>query len=91
MVTVLGAAIRFGRVDILVNNAAVLLSENSDVLSISSDDYTRTFDTNVLGAIEVCRAFAGHGTPARRTRRQRFVWRGAARDHDHVRTRLFDL
>jgi NAD(P)-dependent dehydrogenase (short-subunit alcohol dehydrogenase family) len=58
---------RFGRVDILVNNAAVLVSESGDVLSISSDDYRQTFDTNVFGVIEVCRAFvpdmarAGYG------------------------------
>jgi NAD(P)-dependent dehydrogenase (short-subunit alcohol dehydrogenase family) len=58
---------RFGRVDILVNNAAVLVSESGDVLSISSDDYRQTFDTNVFGVIDVCRAFvpdmarAGYG------------------------------
>jgi NAD(P)-dependent dehydrogenase (short-subunit alcohol dehydrogenase family) len=58
---------RFGRVDILVNNAAVLVAEGDDVLSITSDEYRQTFDTNVFGAIEVCRAFvpdmaqAGYG------------------------------
>jgi NAD(P)-dependent dehydrogenase (short-subunit alcohol dehydrogenase family) len=56
-----------GPVDVLVNNAAVLLSENDEVLSIPSDAYRRTFETNVFGAIEVCRAFvpqmarAGYG------------------------------
>jgi NAD(P)-dependent dehydrogenase (short-subunit alcohol dehydrogenase family) len=45
-----------GPVDVLVNNAAVLLSDG-DVLSISADDYRRTFDTNVFGVIEMCRAF----------------------------------
>jgi NAD(P)-dependent dehydrogenase (short-subunit alcohol dehydrogenase family) len=49
---------RFGPVDVLVNNAAVLLFENDDALSIPSDGYRRTFDTNVFGVIEVCRAFA---------------------------------
>jgi NAD(P)-dependent dehydrogenase (short-subunit alcohol dehydrogenase family) len=58
---------RFGAVDILVNNAAVLVSENDDVLSIPSDAYRRTFETNVFGAIEVSRvlvsamARAGYG------------------------------
>jgi NAD(P)-dependent dehydrogenase (short-subunit alcohol dehydrogenase family) len=58
---------RFGRVDILVNNAAVLVAEDGDVLEITSDDYRQTFDTNVFGVIEVCRAFvpdmarAGYG------------------------------
>jgi len=49
---------RFGGVDVLVNNAAVLLFENDDVLSIPSEGYRRTFDTNVYGVIEVCRVFA---------------------------------
>jgi len=48
---------RAGPVDVLVNNAAVLLSEGDDVLSIATDDYRRTFDTNVFGVIDVCRAF----------------------------------
>lgn len=47
-----------GSVDVLVNNAAVLLHENDDVFSIPPDAYRRTFDTNVFGAVEVCRAFA---------------------------------
>lgn len=49
---------RLGPVDVLVNNAAVLLFENSDVLSIPSDAFRRTFDTNLFGVIEVCRVFA---------------------------------
>ena len=49
---------RFGGVDILVNNAAVLLFENEDVLSIPLDAYRRTFETNLFGAIEVSRVFA---------------------------------
>jgi NAD(P)-dependent dehydrogenase (short-subunit alcohol dehydrogenase family) len=48
---------RMGAVDILVNNAAILVFEDSDVLSIPADGFRRTFDTNVLGAIDVCRAF----------------------------------
>jgi NAD(P)-dependent dehydrogenase (short-subunit alcohol dehydrogenase family) len=48
---------RHGRIDILVNNAAVLLNENDDVLSIPQEAYRETFETNVLGAIEVSRAF----------------------------------
>ena len=35
---------RIGRVDVLVNNAAVLLFENDDVLSIPPDAYRRTFE-----------------------------------------------
>jgi NAD(P)-dependent dehydrogenase (short-subunit alcohol dehydrogenase family) len=58
---------RFGRVDILINNAAILVAEDGDALEITSDDYKRSFETNVFGVIEVCRAFvpamaqAGYG------------------------------
>jgi len=48
---------RFGRVDILVNNAAVLVGENSSVLDLPIDAFQRTFATNVLGPIAVSRAF----------------------------------
>jgi len=46
-----------GGVDVLVNNAAILLSQNDPVLSITNDTYRKTFETNVFGVIEVCRAF----------------------------------
>jgi NAD(P)-dependent dehydrogenase (short-subunit alcohol dehydrogenase family) len=46
-----------GGVDVIVNNAAVLLFENDNVLSIPPDGFHRTFDTNLFGVIEVCRAF----------------------------------
>jgi NAD(P)-dependent dehydrogenase (short-subunit alcohol dehydrogenase family) len=49
---------RLGPVDVLVNNAAVLLFESSDVLSIPADGFRRTFETNLFGVVEVCRVFA---------------------------------
>jgi NAD(P)-dependent dehydrogenase (short-subunit alcohol dehydrogenase family) len=49
---------RVGSVDVLVNNAAVLVGENDDVLSIPLDAYRDSFETNVFGVIEVCRVFA---------------------------------
>jgi len=48
---------RLGPVDVLVNNAAVLLFETSNVLSIPADGFRSTFETNLIGVIEVCRAF----------------------------------
>jgi NAD(P)-dependent dehydrogenase (short-subunit alcohol dehydrogenase family) len=44
-------------VDVLVNNAAVLLFESEKVLSIPPDGYRDTFETNLFGVIEVCRRF----------------------------------
>ena len=49
---------RVGSVDVLVNNAAVLLFENEDVLSIPTEAYRDSFETNVFGVIELCRVFA---------------------------------
>ena len=48
---------RFGAVDVLVNNAAVLLHEDSEVFDIPLDAYRETFETNVFAVIEVCRVF----------------------------------
>jgi NAD(P)-dependent dehydrogenase (short-subunit alcohol dehydrogenase family) len=48
---------RWGKVDVLVNNAAVLLAENAEVLSIAAGDFRQTFDANLFGAIETCRVF----------------------------------
>jgi NAD(P)-dependent dehydrogenase (short-subunit alcohol dehydrogenase family) len=48
---------RLGAVDVLVNNAAVLLHESADVLETPQDGFRETFETNLFGAIEVCRIF----------------------------------
>jgi NAD(P)-dependent dehydrogenase (short-subunit alcohol dehydrogenase family) len=48
---------QMGPVNVLVNNAAILHAANDDVLSIRADDYRRTFETNLFGVIEICRAF----------------------------------
>ncbi|HEX4348159.1 MAG TPA: SDR family oxidoreductase [Vicinamibacterales bacterium] len=48
---------RFGHVDVLVNNAAVLLAERDGLLDTSADDFRLTFETNVLGPIAVAQAF----------------------------------
>ena len=48
---------RWGGVEVLVNNAAVLLDEDSDVLTIPSEHFRATLDTNLLGVVEVCRVF----------------------------------
>ena len=48
---------RVGPVDVLVNNAAVLLFESEKILSIPPTGYRDTFETNLFGVIEVCRRF----------------------------------
>jgi NAD(P)-dependent dehydrogenase (short-subunit alcohol dehydrogenase family) len=47
----------YGRLDVLVNNAAVLLAEDRNVLETSLDELRATLDTNVGGALAVCQAF----------------------------------
>src|SRR5262245_52728994 len=44
-------------VDILVNNAAVLVGEGDDVLETTLEHYRETLETNLIGAIAVARAF----------------------------------
>jgi NAD(P)-dependent dehydrogenase (short-subunit alcohol dehydrogenase family) len=48
---------RLGPVDVLVNNAAILLFESSGILSIPADGFQETLATNLLGVIEACRVF----------------------------------
>jgi NAD(P)-dependent dehydrogenase (short-subunit alcohol dehydrogenase family) len=48
---------RWGQVDVLVNNAAILLGEGDEALAIPLDEYRRTFEVNVFGVLEACRVF----------------------------------
>jgi NAD(P)-dependent dehydrogenase (short-subunit alcohol dehydrogenase family) len=48
---------QLGAVDVVVNNAAVLLYEDGELLSIPLEGFRDTFEVNVFGMIEVCRAF----------------------------------
>jgi NAD(P)-dependent dehydrogenase (short-subunit alcohol dehydrogenase family) len=49
----------FGRIDILVNNAAVTkFAAFEDLEALVADDWTRMFDTNVRGMFQVTRAVA---------------------------------
>src|SRR5687768_4800440 len=43
-------------VDVLVNNAAVLLDEGTSVLSVPLADLERTLEVNVVGAWRMCQA-----------------------------------
>jgi NAD(P)-dependent dehydrogenase (short-subunit alcohol dehydrogenase family) len=46
---------QLGPVDVVVNNAAILLFESAGVLDTPLDGFRETFETNCFGAIEVCR------------------------------------
>ncbi len=46
-----------GAIDVLVNNAAVLMAEDADWLETSLADLRATFETNVFGALAVSQAF----------------------------------
>jgi NAD(P)-dependent dehydrogenase (short-subunit alcohol dehydrogenase family) len=48
---------RFGRLDVLINNAAVLVGDDASIFDISVDDFRATFDTNVFGVVAVSQAF----------------------------------
>jgi NAD(P)-dependent dehydrogenase (short-subunit alcohol dehydrogenase family) len=48
---------QLGAVDVVVNNAAVLLYEDGELLSVPLEGFRDTFEVNVFGMIEVCRAF----------------------------------
>jgi NAD(P)-dependent dehydrogenase (short-subunit alcohol dehydrogenase family) len=54
-----------GGADVLVNNAAILLEEDGDVLHIPEEAFRRSFDTNVMGALRLCQTIV----PGMRSRR----------------------
>lgn len=48
---------RFGRLDVLVNNAAVYLDEGVSVFDVSLDTLRLTMETNFYGPLQLCRVF----------------------------------
>ncbi|OGO33851.1 MAG: short-chain dehydrogenase [Chloroflexi bacterium RBG_16_57_11] len=48
---------RYGRLDVLVNNAAVLLGEDQSVLNVPIDVVRTTMEVNFYGPLNLCRAF----------------------------------
>jgi len=49
---------RHGHLDVLVNNAGILLDRKDDVLSVNADLLKRTLETNALGPLRLAQAFA---------------------------------
>jgi NAD(P)-dependent dehydrogenase (short-subunit alcohol dehydrogenase family) len=50
------AEAELGGVDVLINNAAVLLGEEDSVLSAPADDFRRSMEANVYGPLVLCQA-----------------------------------
>lgn len=48
---------KYGRLDILVNNAAVHLDSSKSFLNIPVEIVHQTFETNLYGALRLCQAF----------------------------------
>ena len=49
---------RHGRLDVLVNNAGILLDGHLGVLEVDGETFRRTMEANVLGALRMAQAFA---------------------------------
>lgn len=49
----------FGELDILINNAGVLLDFDDDILSVSRKDVEESFNVNTLGPLLVSQGFSG--------------------------------
>src|SRR5437762_5731898 len=60
--SVTGAAREFAKIadhlDVLVNNAGIMMDGDDAILKVSDDIFRKTIETNVLGALRVARAFA---------------------------------
>jgi NAD(P)-dependent dehydrogenase (short-subunit alcohol dehydrogenase family) len=55
----------FGRIDVLVSNAAYQMSQDGGLDAISSDQFDRVMQTNVYGLFWLCTAAVPHMRPAR--------------------------
>lgn len=58
---------RYGRVDVLVNNAGVAPKERRDLLETTEESFDFVLNTNLKGAFFMCQAMAGHMIEAQKT------------------------
>ncbi|HEY0451123.1 SDR family oxidoreductase [Actinophytocola sp.] len=57
------AVAEFGRIDVLVNNAAYQMSQDDGLLGISTEQFDRVFKTNVYAMFWLCKAAVPHLRP----------------------------
>jgi len=48
---------KFGKLDILINNAAIYIDGSSSATSVNPDIVRQSFETNVMGPLMLCQAF----------------------------------
>jgi NAD(P)-dependent dehydrogenase (short-subunit alcohol dehydrogenase family) len=53
----------FGRIDVLVNNAAYQMSQDDGLLGISTEQFDRVFKTNIYAMFWLCKAATPHMRP----------------------------
>jgi len=54
------AAKKVSKLDVLINNAAIIAEGDQNVLSVGAEMVARTIETNALGALRVSQAFVPH-------------------------------
>jgi NAD(P)-dependent dehydrogenase (short-subunit alcohol dehydrogenase family) len=57
------AVAEFGRIDVLVNNAAYQMSQDDGLLGISTEQFDRVFRTNIYAMFWLCKAAVPHMPP----------------------------
>ena len=57
------AVAEFGRIDVLVNNAAYQMSQDDGLLGITTEQFDRVFKTNVYAMFWLCKAAVPHMRP----------------------------
>jgi NAD(P)-dependent dehydrogenase (short-subunit alcohol dehydrogenase family) len=57
------AVAEFGRIDVLVNNAAYQMSQDEGLLGISTEQFDRVFKTNIYAMFWLCKAAVPHMRP----------------------------
>jgi NAD(P)-dependent dehydrogenase (short-subunit alcohol dehydrogenase family) len=53
----------FGRIDVLVNNAAYQMSQDDGLLGITTEQFDRVFKTNIYAMFWLCKAAVPHMRP----------------------------